>query len=244
MIVEISVGVVLGVVLGMVLTLSIITTGYMRPRILRKILNSNAEGWLIIQRGQRYTIQPAVHADGGLTVEIGDETHHFERPEMMHDLMGVPVGLALAGPTSLVDVEAAAAMGAMDPDEDVEILDEDDQLPVGEIRESLHVTDLETDDGLISIINPFTDVGGSVVDLRDVVKGLRHGGTSDLPRKAAENARLAERANNGLNMGAALQYGSLFAAFLLGGIMVEYIAGGGGAGGGSINLGLMLMPWP
>jgi len=244
MIVEMSVGAVIGVVLGMLLTLSIITTGYMRPRILRKILNSNAEGWLIIQRGQRYTIQPAEHADGGLRVEIGDETHHFERPEMMHDLMGVPVGLALAGPTSLVDVEAAAAMGAMDPDEDVEILDEDDQLPVGEIRESLHVTDLETDDGLISIINPFTDVGGSVVDLRDVVKGLRHGGTSDLPRKAAENARLAERANNGLNMGAALQYGSLFAAFLLGGIMVEYIAGGGGAGGGSINLGLMLMPWP
>jgi hypothetical protein len=44
-----------------------------------------------------------------------------------------------------------------------------------------------------------------------------------------------------MDWGPALQYGSLFAAFLLGGIMVEYIAGGGGGGG--VSLGLMLMPW-
>jgi len=44
-----------------------------------------------------------------------------------------------------------------------------------------------------------------------------------------------------MDWGPALQYGSLFAAFLLGGIMVEYIASGGG--GGSLNVGLMLMPW-
>ena len=113
---------------------------------------------------------------------------------------------------------------------------------MAEIREGFQVGELETDQGLVSIINPFTDAGGSVVDLRDVVKGLRHGGTSDLPRKAAENARLAERANSGMDWGPALQYGSLFAAFLLGGIMVEYIAGGGGGGGG-VSLGLMLMPW-
>jgi len=119
MIVEISVGVVIGVILGMLLTLSIITTGWMRPRILRKVLNSNTEGWLIIQRGQRYSIQPAEHADGGLTVEIGEETHHYERPEMMHDLMGVPVGLALAGPSSLVDVEAAAGMEHLEHQEDI-----------------------------------------------------------------------------------------------------------------------------
>jgi hypothetical protein len=242
MIVEISVGVVIGLVLGMLLTLSIITTGWMRPRILRKILNSNAEGWLIIQRGQRYTIQPAEHADGGLTVEIGEETHHYERPEMMHDLMGVPVGLALAGPSSLVDVEAAAGMEHLEQDQEIPTLTEDEQISVAEIREDFQVGELETDHGLVSIINPFTEAGGSVVDLRDVVKGLRHGGTSDLPRKAAENARLAERANSGMDWGPALQYGSLFAAFLLGGIMVEYIAGGA-SGGGGVSLGLMLMPW-
>ena len=243
MIVEISVGVVIGVLLGMVLTFSIITTGWMRPRILRKILNSNAEGWLIIQRGQRYTIQPAEHADGGLTVEIGEETHHYERPEMMHDLMGVPVGLALAGPSSLVDVEAAAGMEHLEHQEDIPTLTEDEELSVAEIREDFQVGELETDQGLVSIINPFTDVGGSIVDLRDVVKGLRHGGTSDLPRKAAENARLAERANSGVNLGSALQIGSLFAAFILGGIMVEYIAGGSGGSSVVDGVGLMIMPW-
>ena len=241
MILEISVGVVLGVVLGVLLTLSLITSSWLRPRMLRKILNSHAEGWLIIQRGQRYTMQPAVHADGGLTVEIGEETHHFERPEMMHDLMGVPLGLGLVGPTTLVDVEAAASMEHLEEQEDVPTISDDDQLSVEEVRQDFQVGELETDDGLVSIINPFTDAGGTVVDLRHVVKGLRHGGTSDLPRKAAENARLAERANKGMDWGPALQYGSLFAAFLLGGIMVEYIAGGGG--GGSLNVGLMLMPW-
>ena len=241
MIVEISVGVVIGLLLGMLLTLSLISSSWLRPRVLRKVLNSNPEGWLIIQRGQRYTIQPAEHADGGLTVEIGEETHHYERPEMMHDLMGVPVGLALAGPSSLVDVEAAASMEHLEQQQDVPSLSEHEQLSVAELRESLHIGELETDDGLVSIINPFTDAGGTVVDLRDVVKGLRHGGTSDLPRKAAENARLAERANSGMDWGPALQYGSLFAAFILGGIMVEYIAGG--SSGGSLSVGLMLMPW-
>jgi hypothetical protein len=69
---------------------------------------------------------------------------------------------------------------------------------------------------------------------------MRHSGTSDLPRKAAENARLAERAAKGTNLGQIGYVGSIFGAFLLGAITVEFIAGGGG--GSSIGVGISMMP--
>jgi hypothetical protein len=93
------------------------------------------------------------------------------------------------------------------------------------------------------LINPFTTVDGKITDLRGIVKGMRHAGTSDLPRKAAENAKLAERASKGADLGQVGYVGSLFAAFLLGAITVEFIAGGGASG---VSVGISLMPviWP
>ncbi|MDR9412768.1 MAG: hypothetical protein RI531_09175, partial [Haloferacaceae archaeon] len=60
------------------------------------------------------------------------------------------------------------------------------------------------------------------------------------PRKAAKNAIEAERATQGIDLSQLTQIGTIFGAFLLGAITVEFIAGGGGGGVDVGGIGLMI----
>jgi hypothetical protein len=244
MILPLSVGMVLGVVLGAVGLWSLLGNHRLRQRALSKVLQSCPDGWLIVQQGNRYRLRPVQHADGAITAYLDGDKHHWEGDDMMHELAGTPLGMAVAGPASVVDVEAAAAVDHVETEQDMPELEPADQLSVGQIRDKLQVGQVKTDQGVVSLINPFTTVDGRVTDLRGIVGAMRHAGTSDLPRKAAENAKLAERASKGTDLGQIGYVGSMFGAFLLGAITVEFIAG---SGGGSVpNVGISLIPviWP
>jgi hypothetical protein len=245
MILEVLFGMVLGGLLGAVCLWSVLGHDRLRLPALSKVLSSSPDGWLIIQQGNRYRLRPVQHDDGAITVDLDGEKHHWEGDDKMHELGGTPLGMAVAGPASVVDVETAAAVKHADIEDDMPELEPGDQLSVGEIREQLQVGQVETEAGIVSLINPFTTVDGKITDLRGIVKGMRHAGTSDLPRKAAENAKLAERASKGADLGQVGYVGSLFAAFLLGAITVEFIAGSGGAGAGvEVPISLMGVLWP
>lgn len=244
MIVPLLIGMVVGAALGAAALWAMLSSDRLSERALAKVLQASSDGWLIIQQGQRYLMRQVQHDDGAITAMVDDQKHHWEGDDMMHTMAGVPLGLAVAGPASVVDVETAAAVEHVDTQQDMPQLHQDDQLSVGQIRDSLQVGQVQTDQGVVSLINPFTTVDAKVTDLRGIVKGMRHAGTSDLPRKAAENARLAERATKGTDLGSIGQIGSIFGAFLLGAITVEFIAGGGGASVPSVGLTLLPLLWP
>ena len=244
MIVPLTVAFIVGTVAGGAALWGLLGNDRIKMRAMAKVLQASADGWLLIQQGQRYLLREVEHDNGAITASIDEETHHWEGDDMMHSLAGVPFGLAVAGPASVVDAETAAAVEHLNPEPEVPALEADEELAAHQIRDRLQVGQVETEQGVVSLINPFTAVDGRITDLRGIVRAMRHSGTSDLPRKAAENARLAERAAKGTNLGQIGYVGSIFGAFLLGAITVEFIAGGGG--GSSIGVGISVMPviWP
>lgn len=235
-----------GAVGGIVLILAMMNSGFFNGWMRRKLFGSNKDGWVLLQRGNRYELVP-VDRDNQMTkVEIDGDIQFLEGDDRMLNLDGIPFGLALEGPREIVDVETAAAAAEVADKTDVGGSNIDqDTFTLEDVQDRIKVGTLSTEDGKITYLNPFVDVDTSrIVDLRNIVKLFAHSGTSDTPRKAAKNAIEAERSIQGGDWGQIVQYGMIIAAFFLGGIMVEYIAGSGGGGGGSINLGMMIVyPW-
>ncbi|MDR9412763.1 MAG: hypothetical protein RI531_09145, partial [Haloferacaceae archaeon] len=83
-------------------------------------------------------------------------------------------------------------------------------------------------------------VGSALIDT--IADGIA-ASSPDTPRKAAKNAVEAERANQGMDFGSLMQIGTIFGAFMLGAITVEYIAGGSGGSSVIDGVGLMILPY-
>jgi len=232
-----------GAIGGIVLLLLMINSGLMNGWMRRKLFGSNKDGWVLLQRGNRYELIPVDRENQMTKIEVDDDIQFLEGDDRMLNLDGIPFGLALEGPREIVDVETAAAASEVADKMYVGGSNVDkESFTLADIQDRIKVGSLSTEDGKITYLNPFVDVDTSrVVDLRNVVKLFAHSGTSDTPRKAAKNAIEAERSIQGNDWGQIVQYGMIIAAFFLGGIMVEYIAGSSGGGGGSINLGMMIV---
>jgi len=235
-----------GIIGGIVIMLAVMNMGFMRGWLRRKWIRSNKDGWILLQRGNRYGIVPVDREDGMAVIEVDGDRQYLEGEDRMLNLDGVPFGLALEGPRDIVDVEAAAASTEVADMTDIGGANmAKDSFTLEEVADRIKVGELATDGGKVTYLNPYIDLDPKrIVDLRHITKLFAHSGTSDTPRKAAKNAIEAERSIQGRDFGQLVQYGTIVGAFLLGAITVEYIAGSGGGGGGSINLGMMIVyPW-
>jgi len=216
-------------------------------RHLRKFLNANKEGWVLTQRGNRYTVDPVTRdADSdAFVVEFDEQKEYIEdNIGMMHYLEGVPFGLRNENARPVVDATAAAvAQTEAQKINDEHQLSVDDSLTLSEIIDRLTVGTVYTENGAVMVVNPFHAIKDEpdVVDLRSVMRLFRHDADPKTPIKAAKNAIEAERAVSGFDWGNAAQIGGMLGAFFLGAIVVEYIAGAGG-GVPEVNLGLMILP--
>jgi len=235
-----------GIIRGIGTMLAVMNMGFMRGWLRRKWIRSNKDGWILLQRGNRYGIVPVDREDGMAVIEVDDERQYLEGENRMLNLDGVPFGLALEGPRDIVDVEAAAASTEVADMTDIGGANmSKDSFTLEEVADRIKVGELATDGGKVTYLNPYLDLDPNrIVDLRHITKLFAHSGTSDTPRKAAKNAIEAERSIQGRDFGQLVQYGMIVGAFLLGAITVEYIAGSGGGGGGGISLGMMIVyPW-
>jgi hypothetical protein len=216
-------------------------------RHLKKFLNSNKEGWLLTQRGNRYTLDPVTRdADSdAFTVEFDGETEYVEdNVGMMHYLGGVPFGLRNENARPIVDATSAAvAQTETGKINDEHQLSVDDSLTLSQIIDRLTVGTVYTENGSVMIVNPFHALEDEpdIVDLRSVMRLFRHDADPKTPIKAAKNAIKAERAVSGFDWSNAAQIGGMLGAFLLGAIATEFIAGSAGGGMPEVNLGLMIL---
>ena len=214
----------------------------------KKLANISNDGWLWVQRGNQYELEQ-LHRDSDA------DAYYVERPDgskeyyednigMMHTWQGVPFGIATDRSRVIADAETAQIAATVDQKEESnELVDEDSVFRLGDIMKHLTVGQIDAQGQRAIIVNPFhrRDEEPDIVDVRPVTKLMRRGARPDTPRKAAKNAIEAERATSGVDFSSFVQIGSLFAAFFLGGIMVEYIAGSGGGGIDVGGIGLMIL---
>lgn len=209
----------------------------------------SGDGWIAVQRGNSYELVEVEYdaADAKAYVaEGGDDREFFEDPKgLMQTLWKTPFGFSFEGSPAVLDSVTATVAGEYgDLVADGGPIGADERFSLDELRSKAHVGTIEKNYGevkhRIEYINPFVNVReGVVADARKVVNLLSNAGTSETPRKTAENAAQAERAFE--NWGDLKRTGSMIAAFVVGGIMV-YIAmsNGGGGGGGSGGVSLMV----
>jgi len=211
--------------------------------MLDRVLKSNKDdGWLIVQRGNNYSLEPADYdsdADAFVVEHDGDEQYYEDTAGMMHTMRGVPVGLATDEARPIVDVETAkTATEAEQKMTDGGLLSADEMLSIDEIINRLKVGTVNTSYGTAHIINPFHRLEDEpdIVDLRESVRLYPRESMPDTPRKAADNAVEAERATQGLSMGKVGDWVQIVGSFLMGAITVEFIAGSSGGGGVDVPL--------
>lgn len=217
-------------------------------RRLKKILKSNRDGWLLVQRGNQYHLQPVTHdpdADA-MTVDWNDSKEYYEdHAGAMRTLHGIPFGLACDQARPVVDADAASKVTAVD----AKLTDGGDianeSLTWKDVIQRFQVGYVDRSDGRNWIVNPFhlREDEDDIVDIRPTMRLFRHASSPDTPRKAAKNAVEAERANAGMDFGSLMQIGTIFGAFFLGAITVEYIAGGSGGSSVIDGVGLMILPY-
>jgi len=215
--------------------------------MLDRVLSSNKEdGWLIVQRGNSYSLEPADYdsdADAFVVEHNGDEQYYEDTAGLMHTMRGVPVGLATDEARPIVDTDTAStATTAEQKMTDGGLLSAETTLTVDEIVNRLKVGSVNTQYGQAHIINPFHALEDEpdVVDLRESVRLFPQESSPDTPRKAADNAVEAERATQGLSMGKVGDWVQIVGSFIMGAITVEFIAGS--SGGGGVEVPIMLMP--
>jgi len=217
-------------------------SSWLREWHFKKFLNSTSNGWLLFQEGKDYSFKELAFDEdlGAYFVEDDDgEQLYFEDENgRMGNLEGKPLGLASSQGRPIVSVEDAEHATAFDDKRsDIPPLEDDDHISIGQVRDSLQVARIERDAGPdVEVINPFFDrtEQAEIVDLRPTFQLFRRSARPDTPRKAAKNAVEAERAKSGPDLGQIGFVGTIFGAFLLGAITVEFIAGGGGGGGVSL----------
>jgi hypothetical protein len=210
--------------------------------IIKWVLKSNQDGWVLVQDGQQYRLEPLEEADQSDVYQLDDgETMIEDRLDMMHLFGTVPLGLRLESRRPVVDIQSAsAAAGEEKKLADGGELTTESTLSVKEIENRLKVGSVRTQQGVADIINPFhlREDEPDIVDLRPTVRLFENAADPETPVRAAKNAVEAERAVQGMDWGNAAQIGGMITAFLMGAITVEYIAGG--SSGGGVNVGLML----
>jgi hypothetical protein len=224
----------LGLMLGLGIAIAGAGTNLLRDFFFQKIIRSNKDGWVLVQRGKRYALERLTREEDADAWRIGDEeeAEWVEDPaDLMHSLHGVPFGLKLEQPRQVVDVEAASvAEESAQQVTDGGELSIDQSLPVSDIRSTLKVGELHADTRTFVFINPYVETAREkLYDLRNVTKLFRYDSSSDTPRKSAKNAKEAERAFD--SYGSIKEFGKVVTAFMLGAI-ATYIGGTGGGGGG------------
>jgi len=214
--------------------------------IISWVLADNSEGWVISQQGNNYSFEPleTTPEPHQWTINPDEETEEYvaDNIGLMHTLNGVPMGLHLEGRRPVMDVQTASVASAQNRKlTDGGTLSNDAQLSLEDIQQRLVVGRVQTREGPHTIVNPFHDEDDEpdIVDLRSTMRLLKNAADSRTPVKAAKNAVEAERAVQGMDWGNAAQIGGLIAAFLMGAITVEYIAGSSAGGGSGIDVGLM-----
>jgi len=200
---------ILGILLGIGILLGLAGRNEQLSQfLLRYIFNQHEEGWSLVQRGNRYTINKLNRNEDTESWYIGEEedAEWLEDPaDQMHNLFGVPFALKLGSKRPVTDIETAAAMSeaaAMETDGGDDLVrqyEEDDdgnvrvveesELTLSEIQDRLTVGSLRVRDRVIQYVNPYTAVDpGKVYDIRNIVQAFKYDSASDTPRKAAKNA--------------------------------------------------------
>jgi len=211
---------ILGILLGFGILLGLAGRNeQLSQYLLRYIFNQHEEGWSLVQRGNRYTINKLNRNEDTESWYIGDEddAEWLEDPaDQMHNLFGVPFALKLGSKRPVTDIETAAAMSeaaAMETDGGDDLVrqyEEDDdgnlrvveesELTLSEIQNRLTVGSLRVRDRVIQYVNPYTAVDpGKVYDIRNIVQAFKYDSASDTPRKAAKNATETARPSTGPN---------------------------------------------
>lgn len=216
--------------------------------LIRIGLNRRDEGWLLVQSGNEYVLEPVDYdadADAFIIERDGEEDQFFEdNMGMMHSLFGVPIGLATDEARPIVDADSAKTASAADQKvTDGGIMAKEETLEVGEVMNRMKVGTVQTGNGIAHLINPWHHENDEpdIVDIRPTMRMFRHDSSPDTPRKAAKNAVEAERATGGLDVGALTDWVQIVGSFLMGAIVTEYIAGSSGGGGG-IDIPVTLTP--
>lgn len=243
----------LGLVLGGGMVFAFAGNSFIRDSLLRQVLRSNKTGWLLTQRGTRYTLDPVTRDEDAGVYRVGSEDdaeYAEDSAGLMHTLEGVPLGLRLERQRSIVDVDMAeSAHAAAEKRADGGLLAADDpkEKTLAEVEDDLIVGKVRGDQRDQLYINPFAarDMIPDVLDLRNAAKLMRHDSDPNTPRKTAKNATEAERAFE--SWGDLKEMGKVAMGFVLG--MVATYAGttaGGGGGGGNpadaVNIGLSIVP--
>lgn len=218
-----------------------------RGTLLKNIIRSNPDGWVLEQQGEQYKLKELTYDEGADQYRIGskNDAEYKDEVGLMHTFNGTPLGLSLKGKRPMVDIETAAAAerastmipdgGQLAPDQDLEVEELQNRLGVGKLHGPQRT---------VQYVNPFVDVDKeNLVDLRNITKLLRYNSDSDTPRKTAKNQAEAERAFD--KYGGLKRNASLLAAAMVGGVLT-YIGttssgGGGGGGGGGVNVPITLM---
>jgi hypothetical protein len=245
---SISLWVVLGLLMGVGLTIALAgQSDGINNMLLKQIFRSNKDGWALVQRGNAYSLEKMERdADAGAWVIDGkDGEEHFctDPGDQLHNFFGVPFGLKLGGKRPLVDVgTAAAAEGASEQAADGGRLVAEDELSLQEMQDRLEIGELEMPqhNAVVKYINPYLEVPRDrLVDVRDIAQFMRYEGGSDVPRKAAKNAKEAEQALDG-GYGDLKEFGKVLAAFIAGAVAAFIGSSGGGGGGGGVSVPVML----
>lgn len=218
-------------------------------KIIAWVLKSNKDGWVLTQRGNKYTLEQLSDDPESeeLKIEHNDSEEIIEdRLGKMHNFKGVPLGLRNDKHRPVVDVETAEV--AVESDKKVTDGGEikaDDEMSLTEIQNHLLIGSMNTASGnQIRYVNPFLEPDEDIVDLRDTMQLFRHASSPTTPIKAAKNAVEAERAVSSFDLGQVGQLAGMLGAFLLGAIVTEFIAGSsgsGGGGGGGVDIGLQIV---
>ena len=181
-----------------------------------------------------------------MTVEWDESKEYYEdHAGAMRTLHGIPFGLACDQARPVVDADSAKKVTAVD----AKLTDGGDianeSMTWKDVIQRFQVGYVDRKDGRNWIVNPFhlREHEDDIVDIRPTMRLFRHASSPDTPRKAAKNAVEAERANAGVDFGSIMQIGTIFGAFILGAITVEYIAGGSGGSSVIDNVGLMILPF-
>lgn len=222
--------------------------GGLRQRALDYVLSASAsDGWLLVQRGNKYTLEEATYDSDADAYRTGggdeDELFFEDQAGRMHTFRGVPFGICNDEFRPILDADTAKTATAVDEKvTDGGKLAPQSSIKVSDVMKRMRVGTVSTQDGVAHIVNPYhhTDDEPDIVDMRPTASLLRHDSSPDAPRKAAKNAIEAERATDGLNVGNLTDWVQIVGSFLMGAIVTEYIAGS--SGGGGVEVPLMLQP--
>jgi hypothetical protein len=201
--------------------------------------------------GTRYGLEVVEYDDAeGRAWRVGgdddeDREYYDDHGGRMRTLFGKSFGLALDDVSAIVD-PVDAKLGQLEGEKatDGGQISSQSEFTLEELRERALVGTAEQTiaDGIrrrVEFVNPFVALDDerdsqTIVDVRDAVTLLSKNASPETPRKTAENAAAAERAFD--DWGELKRNASLIAAFLMGAIVTEFIAGGGSGGAPSVSL--------